>query len=507
MGLLRNRSLVVTGAVAAAVLLAAPPAFAEPAGADVEFRVVGNTVVEAVGKPVFVQLVNNGPGTADNIVVKVDTSKVDTSKIEIRVPAGCSDPAGGIFLCSVGSLVPGETNTGFSPFDIISLEKLEEGESGAAGSFSVEVTSDTPDPDPGNNKKVDVPLTVKPWAYDLAVTVQDIWAAQDGEPNPVKPGDKAPFVAHFSNNGEATALDPVWKVSLPPYVTFVSEDENLSGVEANFCTFNQPRTVATCKAPGIEVPRFGIFGSLFTVQVAKDAPGPAALTGGIAGGGALRTKKEEPLPPEEAASLAASKGLKLSTTTAQQRSGAGRGGDADPSDNVALFAAHVAANGADLAVTATSASGAVGAVVKITVTVENHGDASSPDTTLTVTAPTGTELVDMPTNCVFVTAGKVGKCEGLLSANEKSAGQFSFKIASTSVAKDGKAHIEGPLFDKVPANNDAAIVITIDNGLPITGAKVSVVAGTGAAVLLAGALLFFFARRRRIVLVTPSRDA
>jgi LPXTG-motif cell wall-anchored protein len=174
---------------------------------------------------------------------------------------------------------------------------------------------------------------------------------------------------------------------------------------------------------------------------------------------------------------------------------------------VAFFAAHVAANGADLAVTATSASGAVGAVVKITVTVENHGDASSPDTTLTVTAPTGTELVDMPTNCVFVTAGKVGKCEGLLSANEKSAGQFSFKIASTSVAKDGKAHIEGPLFDKVPANNDAAIVITIDNGLPITGAKVSVIAGTGAAVLLAGALLFFLARRRRVVLVTPSRDA
>jgi hypothetical protein len=498
---------VVTGAVAAAVLLAAPPAFAEPAGADVQFRVVGNTVVEAAGKPVFVQLENNGPDTADNIVVKVDISKVDPSKVEARVPAGCSDPAGGIFLCSVGSLTPGETNTGFSPFDIIGVK----GAAGDAGSFSVEVTSDTPDPNPGNNKKVDVPLTVKPWAYDFTVAVQDIWDVQDGGAKPVKPGGEVPFVVQFYNTGEATALDPVWQVSLPPYVTFVSEDENLSGVDANFCTFNEPRTVARCKASGIEVPRAGVFGSIFTVRVAKDAPGPAALTGGIVAGGALGTKKDQPLPPEEAISLAASKGLKLSQSTAQQRSaaaaGSNGGGDADPSDNVARFSAHVAANGADLAVTATSAKGAVGATVKVTVTVENKGDASSPDTTLTVTAPTGTELVDMPTNCVFVTAGKVGKCEGLLSANEKSSGQFSFKIAATSVANDGKAQIEGPLYDKDTTNNTAPIVITIDSGLPITGAKVSAVAGTGAAVLLAGALLFFLARRRRVVLVTPERDA
>ena len=63
--------------------------------------------------------------------------------------------------------------------------------------------------------------------------------------------------------------------------------------------------------------------------------------------------------------------------------------------------------------TATKASGAVGSVVKVTVTIENKGPASSPDTKVTVTAPTGTELVDMPTNCEFTTPGKAGTCEGL----------------------------------------------------------------------------------------------
>jgi hypothetical protein len=498
MGLLRNRSLVVAGAVAASVLCAAPPAFAEPTGADVEFRVAGNTVVEFAGKPLWVELFNNGPGTADNIVVKVDIGDVDTSKVDVQVPSTCSDPAGGIFLCSVGSLVPGENNTGFSPFDIVAVTG---GATGSAGSFTVEVTSDTPDTNPGNNKKIQVPLTVKAWAYDLLAQTQDIWATAGGGRDPVKPGDTAPLIAYFYNTGKATAVDPVWQVSLPPFVTFVSEDD-----DTDFCTFNEPKTVASCKGPaGSIVPQGTNFGSVFTVKVAKDAPGPGALADGIIDGGAKGTS-DDTIDPEAAS--AAAKGLKVARTTAAQQRQIDSGGDADPSDNVAEFSAHVAANSANLAVTATSASGAVGAVVKVTVTVENTGDASSPNTTLTVTAPTGTELVDMPTNCVFVTAGKVSKCEGLLSAGEKNAGQFSFKIAATSVGNDGKAHIEGSLHDPDTTNNTAAIVITIDNGgLPVTGVKVVVIAGTGAAVLLVGALLLFLARRRRVEVVTPFRDA
>ena len=186
------------------------------------------------------------------------------------------------------------------------------------------------------------------------------------------------------------------------------------------------------------------------MRVAKDAPGPAALVGGIVDGGALGTATD--LPADEAAALAASKGLEAllaaRVEAARRRlRGVDGGGDGDPTDNVAFFSAHIGSNPADLAISASSGSGAVGSTVKINVTIENKGPASSPDTTVTVTAPTGTELVGLPTNCEFVTAGKVAKCEGLLSAGEKNVGVFSFKIAATSVGNDGKATIEGTLED------------------------------------------------------------
>ncbi|GIJ66443.1 hypothetical protein Voc01_013600 [Virgisporangium ochraceum] len=482
------RSFVAFGAVGAAVLLAAPPAFAAPGDADVSFKVVGNTVVQNAGKPVYVQLFNSGPASAENIVVKVDISGVDTSKLEARAPATCSEPDGGIFLCSVGSLVPGETNTGFSPFDIIAVT---DGATGGAGSFTIEVTSDTPDSNGDNNKKVEVPLSVADLAYDFSVTVQDIWAEAGGEPNAVAPGDSAPLVTFFRNFGTQRAVDPVWQVSLPPFVTFVSEDGS------SFCTFNQPKTVASCKAAGRGVNPGRNVISLFTVKVAKDAPGPAALAGGIVDGGALSSAEPNDDDSDVGPGSEARNAARQSVGT----------GDGDPTDNAAFFSAHVSSNPADLAIAATKGSGAVGSVVKITITIENKGPASSPDTKVTVTAPTGTELVDMPTNCEFTTPGKVGTCEGLLSAGEKNSGTFSFKIAATSVADDGKATIEGPLEDRDTTNNSAAIVITIDSGLPITGVKVSVIAGTGVAVLLVGALLFVLARRRRVELVTPSHDA
>src|SRR4030095_16446597 len=87
--------------------------------------------------------------------------------------------------------------------------------------------------------------------------------------------------------------------------------------------------------------------------------------------------------------------------------------------------------------------------------------------------------------------------EGLLAAGEEETGNFAFKIASSTIADDGKATISGPLEDLHPENNTAAIVITIGSGggLPITGAKVSVIGGTGAAVLVAGVALLLFARR------------
>jgi hypothetical protein len=505
---LRSRFGVATLlATGAAVLLAAPPALAEPAGADVQFRVAGNKVVELASKPFFVQLYNDGPASAENIVVKVDLGGLDTNKLGIQPATGC-DEDGTIYTCSLGSLVPGEFNNGFSPFDVTSLE---EGATGPAGSFTVEVTSDTPDPKADNNKKVTVPVEVAPLAYDLVTIVEDVWDGTIGQR--VAPGATMPLLFDVINLGALTAEHLVWKVSLPPYVTF-AKDEKHDG-----CTYNKERTEATCELPDAQLHPFGTLsyylGDPMLVTVAKDAPGPGALVGGIVAAGARRT--EAPVSELAAAQATAknAKDVKVANATTDQKqkaaaaNGENNGGnDADNSDNDGAFSVHTAANPADLQVFAGSGSGALGSTVSIPVKVKNDGPASSPFTTLTVTAPTGTELVDVPTGCEFTTAGKVAKCEGVLAAHESETGAFAFKIASTTIANDGKATISGTLEDPHPGNNTAAIVITIGSGggLPITGTKVSVIGGTGTAVLVAGVALFLFARRRRVVLVTPAED-
>jgi hypothetical protein len=520
MRLLRNRfrsrfGLVAVAAAGAAVVLAAPPAFAEPAGADLQFTVAGTKVsLESAGKPFFVHMHNDGPADAENVVAKIDLAGLDTSKLGIEPPTGCGDPDGTIYTCTVGSLVPGENDNGFSPFSVLWIE--DNVEAGSAGSYTVEVTSDTPDPNPDNNKKITVPVEITPLAYDLfAALTQDVWANPDaGEDSRerIAPGATAPLIFEFLNAGELTAKDIVWKVTLPPFVTFPASEQR------DGCTFNATRTVVSCELPGALLgpgdALSSLIGEPMLVQVAADAPGPGALVGGIIDAGAKSTVA--PVSTEVAARATAAvaddvKVAKASTELKKKAAAAGvdEAGDADPSDNVGRFSVHTAANGADLQITGGSGSGAVGATVTIPVTVKNNGPASSPNTTVTVTAPTGTELVDLPTNCEFVTPGKAAKCEGLLAAGEENVGTFAFKIAASTIADDGKATISGTLEDRNESNNTSAITITIGSGggLPITGVKVSVIGGVGAAVLAAGAGLVLFARRRRVQLVTPSNDA
>jgi hypothetical protein len=519
MGLLGNRlasrlgisTLLATGS---AVLLAAPPALAEPAGADVQVRVAGQNVsLDTAGKPFFVQMFNDGPATAENIVVKVDLGGLDRSKLGIEDPVGCDNPDGSVFICSVGSLVPGENNNGFSPFSVLWLEKGAE--PGPAGSFTVDVTSDTPDPKTSNNTQITVPVAITPLAYDLYVAFsQDLWANPDAGEDPVRrvqPGETVPLLFDFLNASDSTAKDIVWKVTLPPYMTFASDPQD-------GCTYNGTRTVSSCHLPGAELGPGDALSMLtddpILVKLALDAPGPGALTGGIIDAGAKTLVAPVSAEAAARATAAESDDVKVAEASNALKSqaeadGVDGGGDADPSDNVARFSVHTAANPADLQVFGGSGSGALGSTVTIGIKVRNDGPASSPFTTLTVTAPTGTELIDVPTGCEFTTPGKAAKCEGLLAAGEEDTGNFAFKIASSTIANDGQAAISGTLEDPKPENNVAAIVITIGSGggLPITGVKVSVIGGTGAAVLAAGVALFLFARRRRVQLVTPAEDA
>lgn len=497
-----SRTRAASGAVAffvgTALVLAATPAQAAPTGADVEFRVQGEGVVQFASKPFFVALTNHGPETAENIVIKVDVAGLDSAKISIEAPQGC-DIDGTIYTCRFGSLLSGENDASFSPLDVTGLA-VQGDEPVSAGSYTVVVTSDTPDPDPGNNKEVTVPVTVHPFGVDLHTFAQDVWADQFTRGEPVKPGATAPLVFVFINNGDQTVQDIAWKVSLPRFTSFAASGN------PDFCKYNEQRTTATCRIRGAMIaPQGGTlaFADPMIVRVAGDAPGPVSLSGGIIGAaGAAEAPSVSALAAARANEAAAPGEIVT-------RSGNDPDNDldTDPSDNAATFSVHTAANPADLAVTAGSGSGAVGATVNIAVKVANKGPASSPGTTVLVSAPSGTELVDMPTGCEFETAGKVARCQGPVEAGEESTGTFAFRILSSPVGTDGKAEISGTLDDPDESNNKATITITISGGLPITGTKVSVIGGVGAAVLVAGVVLFLVARRRRVVLVTPTDDA
>lgn len=522
MRLLGNRfgsrlGVVTLLATGTAVLLVAPPALAEPAGADLQMSIASTKVVEQTSKPFLVHLYNDGPAAADNIVANIDLSGLDTTKLNVQPPVGC-DLNGTTYSCRLGSLDPGEFNDLFSP---VTLDPLPDAEKGPAGSFTIEVTSDTPDPDAKNNEKVTVPVEIAPLAYDLYAVVNDIWAFPSDNPREgVKPGDTVPFVFDVLNIGTETAEDIVWTVSLPPFVTFAKDEHR------PYCRYNRTRTEATCELRHAKLhPNGGASLSAklkhpMLVTVATDAPGPGALVGGTVAVGARRTSAPVSEPAAAASVAEEAADVKVYTASAEQRRRAvnnnddngehNNNGDADRGDNGGAFSVHTANNPADLAVFGGSASGALGSEVTIGVKVRNNGPATSPSTTLVVRAPTGTELVDLPSGCEFTTPGKVGKCEGVLAALEEDTGNFVFKIASTTISNDGLATISGTLEDPNAANNSAAIVITVGagggGGLPITGTKVTVVGGVGAAVVVAGLALFLFARRRRIQLVLPSED-
>src|SRR5687768_6712077 len=101
MRLLRFGSGAAAFVVGAAMVLAATPAFADPAGADLEFTVAGDKIVRKAFKPFYVQIQNKGPATAINLAVKVDLGGLDTNKVAIEPPVGC-DVDGSIYTCLLG---------------------------------------------------------------------------------------------------------------------------------------------------------------------------------------------------------------------------------------------------------------------------------------------------------------------------------------------------------------------------------------------------------------------
>jgi len=169
------------------------------------------------------------------------------------------------------------------------------------------------------------------------------------------------------------------------------------------------------------------------------------------------------------------------------------------------------ANHYDYALSATKASGKVGDTVTVTAKGTNSGPSDLLGGTVTITAPSGTTLAELPKGCEWATKGSKATCttDAIVPAGDEQSLDLTFTIDKATVGHDGSIAVTT---NKTPGdsnkdNNTAAIDITATGGtgggsgddgstLPVTGTSTGAIAGGGAAVLLAGGALFFLGRRR-----------
>ncbi|GAB2928933.1 hypothetical protein GCM10027280_15520 [Micromonospora polyrhachis] len=491
-------------------LVAAPSAAsAEPtASADLNLFIGGSKVVKnAAIKQFRIQLSNQGPDVSQGIRVTIDASRIKQDVLAFGLPSGPDcDPAGPAKVtCFLGDLADGASLNDFPALFATTPKKQ-----GNAGSFTVTVTSATADPDTSNNKTT-VDVQAAPAGYDLAAVAYDVYADPIAK-TPIAPGGTGELDWALYNEGSRAAKGIKFEIVLPSWTTFA---ERRSG-----CTYNDDNNHAVCTRPNRTVRPGEVFqmAKPMKVKVSPTAPGPMALGGGGVVGYGLAD------PTDEGGARAST----VDDTVVRPAEAKDRERrEADPGDNGAGFSVFASANSIDLAIGSTPAQGAVGAVVEVTFNVANNGPATG-GARLRVKAPSGTlalkpapgtfpTCLDGAGNWEFVEAAEL-RCtfESEFQPGRAFDFKLRFRIVSAPVAANGTIEVsnELPSPESKPADNTAAIIITVHGGsdggggggLPVTGVQAGLIGGIGAAVVVAGVVLFLLARRRRVVLVTPADE-
>jgi LPXTG-motif cell wall-anchored protein len=327
-----SRALTRVGVAAAAGLIAATT-FAQPAfaadGADLSVRFTGTTIAAfSDGKFGKLTIRNDGPGTATGVVVKFDVSALDDSKIDFLLSSLC-DVAGDIVTCTpTADSVP--PPGGESDFDVPLARQA--GASGAAGTLTATVES-ADDPNAGNNSQT-VNVNVGNSGVDLVVFAPDVYALAgplEYTSDPVPLGGTSRVFGSIFNFGDLAADGVKIVVTLPEHVTFAETEPD--------CTYSADNRVATCLYTDVTLfptppePPDSDDDFLFVwwpVNVSADAPGPAALPGGL-----MTAEAIDILQPEGPAVRSTLRGNKRWMSLDEIP-------DVDPGDNEDPFAVFVA---------------------------------------------------------------------------------------------------------------------------------------------------------------------
>ncbi|WP_306214161.1 hypothetical protein [Actinoplanes sp. RD1] len=458
--------------------------------------------------PSYVYTVAGRPKTVEVTVTNGDGKALTGAKVTFDAPAavGLALPAGcAVAACPVGDVAPGGRAT--VQFSIDPTDEL-----GRFGeSFTVELRDAT---GVSIAQRSVTAVRAPEGGVDLELAPIDDFRLGAGASADVpialtNTGTEAPAGFGLVLSGDEFLDFPVL------YSNCFAEEE-IAGI---VCVFDGP------VQPGDTVKISA--GTPMRLHVAEDTPGPETYLGGAFVIGLTGDDLAE-VPAAARKSRGSALRAEPVTTTAAP--------DPDPAelndwDNVRTFAVAVSENRPDLVAVGGTFDGAVGDVRTVKVGARNDGPAAARALEVAVALPAGVEVTKADERCAAVAGtGYVCRPAGVLRKGDEALFSFTARIKSAGAAGSVEVLAE----DRDPADNRAAIGVKLapattspspspsaptspspsvsptptattttpaggtggGESLPITGAPVAEIAGSGGLLILAGTAALFLARRR-----------
>jgi hypothetical protein len=434
------------------------------------------------GKPVTPAITNNGKGTATDVTVTIDYSKLTSAVSVLSLPDesdGCSAD-GDAVTCKLGDIEPG---TSIRP-PAITLKPAKDAKQTAAGVISATVhggnTADARDA---------FMVVIEDSGVDLVAAARDVFAA---------PGESVAGDFAFFNDGDTVIPSIGFRVGAQRHINVSTKNEN--------CKDDGDQLYCVVEDINLAPDELIIVDDI-NLTVSKRAPGPNSYHGEIAG--APLTGATNP-QLRALAAKPARKPLHV-TRTKVRKTILDWIPDLNEGDNVDGFAISTSANPADLQAVAGNIAGPRNEKLAVKFSVKNNGPADIDELNddwsarTTITAPSGTELSTGDQQCETVTPKRVFHCRpsGPIPPGTTTSWAFTATITSATPGS-GSITVDGGKFDTTPANNKAPIAVSViaaggGGSLPVTGAAVGGFLAAGAVLLGLGTLLVIAGRRRRSV--------
>ncbi|GIF05250.1 hypothetical protein Asi03nite_27880 [Actinoplanes siamensis] len=327
-------------------------------------------------------------------------------------------------------------------------------------------------------------------------------------------GQSADLPVRVVNTGNATsgrlAMAVIAEGGLEPLLAYRNcERDDAPELSAVICVFDQTLAPGASYTLPAATPA--------KIEVGADTPGPADYYASVVAVGLT-----DDYLKAFSKRAASARGAELELTPA---AGAGddefADDDLNPDDNVSEFMVAVGRSDADSKAIGATFRGAPGESVTVRVGTQNLGPTATVRAGLKwmgyvhVNVPAGVELTEVDEWCLPGTSpSRLDLDAGLDSADwvcplldqlpngEKRLFSFSGMVRD-GAHQAGFVRVDGGAQDTVHGNDKATLDVVADAGesLPITGPSAGLIAGGGAALLVAGALALRMARRRPIVTV------